>query len=252
MCYDDDSAPPVYGPPRTQVTAEQVTLTSSGGAAYLAVPERAEGPGVVVLPDVRGLHAFYKHFAVRLAEQGHPAIAIDYYGRTADDDDRGEHFSIMEHVPKLSREGIQADMMAAKQHLGTSRTMVLGFCMGGRNAFFAAEPRFGFDGAIGFYGAPGIAGPYGPGPTQHAHELAGPVLGLFGGADEGIPQSAVAEFGEALTSAGVEHELIIYPGAPHGFYDIAQEQHAQASADAWNRVLDFLRGGAKEAHKAKI
>lgn len=244
MCYDDDSTPPVYGPPLTSATGDQLTLTSADGtrfAAFHAVPAQPSGPGVVILPDLRGLHPFYKNLAVRLAEQGHEAIAFDYFGRTAADDERGADFAFMEHIRKLSREGIQADMLAAKEQLNAPLKVALGFCMGGRNAFHAAEPRFGFNGVIGFYGVPGIAGPYGPGPTQHAAELAGPILGLFGGADKGIPQSAVAEFDEALNDAGVDHELIVYPGAPHSFFDAKQDEHAQASADAWQRVLAFLR-----------
>lgn len=193
----------------------------------------------MILPDFRGLHDFYKQLAVRLAEQGHPAVAFDYFGRTAADDDRGSGFAFMEHLPKLTREGIQADMADAAAQLG-GPAVAMGFCMGGRNAFFAAEPRFGFRGVIGFYGAPGIAGPYGPGPTQHAAELEAPILGLFGGADQGIPQSMIDEFGDALTTAGVEHELVVYPGAPHSFFDGQMEQYAEASADAWKRVLAFL------------
>ncbi|MEU6789457.1 dienelactone hydrolase family protein [Nonomuraea angiospora] len=244
MCYDDDAAPPRLQPPITGTRAAATRLTSSDGtsfAAYEAHPDDVRGPGVVILPDVRGLHEFYKQLAVRLAEQGHPAVAIDYYGRTTTDDDRGESFPIMAHVGKLTREGIQSDLRAAADHLG-GPVVALGFCMGGRNAFFASDPRFGFAGVIGFYGAPGIAGPYGPGPTQHAAELGAPILGLFGGADEGIPAEAVAEFDQALTAAGVEHEIVTYPGAPHGFFDAAHAEHAAACEDAWKRVLAFLAG----------
>ncbi|MET7461402.1 dienelactone hydrolase family protein [Nonomuraea sp. NPDC005501] len=257
MCYDPEAAPPAFTPPVTGTRARSLRLTSADGAtfaAYEARPDDVRGAGVVVLPDVRGLHGFYKHLAVRLAEQGHPAVAIDYYGRTAADDDRGEAFPIMEHVTRLGRDTIQADIMAAADRLGRP-AVALGFCMGGRNAFLASAPRFGFAGVIGFYGAPGIAGPYGPGPTQHAAELSAPVLGLFGGADEGIPAEQVAEFGQALAAAGVRHELVTYPGAPHGFFDAAHTApsehathtapsghgaHEAASADAWRRVLDFL------------
>ncbi|MFI6926423.1 dienelactone hydrolase family protein [Nonomuraea spiralis] len=242
MCYDNDAAPPRPQPPITGTRSAALRLTSADGtsfAAYESRPDRVSGPGVVILPDVRGLHGFYKELTVRLAEQGHPAVAIDYYGRTAPDDDRGESFQVMAHIPKLTRENIQADLRAATGHLGRP-AVALGFCMGGRNAFFASEPRFGFAGVIGFYGAPGIAGPYGPGPTQHAAELGAPVLGLFGGADEGIPAEQVAEFGAALTEAGVEHEIVVYPGAPHGFFDESHGGHEAACADAWRRVLAFL------------
>jgi carboxymethylenebutenolidase len=85
-----------------------------------------------------------------------------------------------------------------------------------------------------------LADPTVAGPTQHAAELAAPVLGLFGGADEGIPPSMVDEFDAALTAAGVEHEVVAYPGAPHSFFDRRNEEFADACADAWRRVLAFL------------
>ncbi|HLU72755.1 MAG TPA: dienelactone hydrolase family protein [Nonomuraea sp.] len=242
MCYDHDSAPPAYGPPLTGVRAADIRLTSADGsafAAYEARPEEVRGAGVVILPDWRGLHDFYKQLAVRFAEQGHPAVAMDYFGRTAETDDRGPDFPFRAHLGGLTREGIQADLMAAIDRLGRP-AVALGFCMGGRNAFFAAAPRFGLAGVVGFYGVPGIAPPYGPGPTQHARELRAPVLGLFGGADEGIPAEQVTEFGAALSEAGVEHELVTYPGAPHGFFDAAPGEHAAACEDAWRRVLAFL------------
>ncbi|MGW4404317.1 dienelactone hydrolase family protein [Nonomuraea sp. NPDC004702] len=246
MCYDNDAAPPRPQPPITGTRSADLRLTSADGtsfAAYESRPDRVSGPGVVILPDVRGLHGFYKELTVRLAEQGHPALALDYYGRTATDDDRGESFQVMAHIPKLTRENIQADLQAATERLGRP-AVALGFCMGGRNAFFASAPRFGFAGVIGFYGAPGIAGPYGPGPTQHAAELGAPILGLFGGADEGIPAEQVAEFGAALTGAGVEHEIVVYPDAPHGFFDEAHGEHEAICADAWRRVLAFLAARA--------
>ncbi|NUR83072.1 MAG: dienelactone hydrolase family protein [Nonomuraea sp.] len=246
MCYDNDAAPPRPQPPITGTRSAAVRLTSSDGSSFTAYesrPDEVRGPGVVILPDLRGLHGFYKQLTVRLAEQGHPAVAIDYYGRTAPDDDRGDSFPFMSHVPKLTRENIQADIQAATERVGRP-AVALGFCMGGRNAFFASAPRFGFAGVIGFYGAPGIAGPYGPGPTQHAAELGAPILALFGGADQGIPADQVAEFGQALTEAGVEHDIVVYPGAPHGFFDEAHDDQAAACEDAWSRVLAFLSARA--------
>jgi carboxymethylenebutenolidase len=117
----------------------------------------------------------------------------------------------------------------------------LGFCLGGRFAYLATRRSLGLDlaGAIGFYGA--TMPLFGrPGPTDLADELTGPVLGLFGGADAGIPPAAVAAFDDALTAAGVAHETVTYPGAPHGFFDVHPGDHADACADAWRRVLAFL------------
>jgi carboxymethylenebutenolidase len=68
----------------------------------------------------------------------------------------------------------------------------------------------------------------------------GPVLGLFGGADEHILPEHIAAFDQALTGAEVEHELVTYPGAPHSFFDRRYAEHADACADAWRRVLGFF------------
>ena len=78
------------------------------------------------------------------------------------------------------------------------------------------------------------------GPTQRAGELEAPILGLMGGADQGIPVETVRAFEQALEDAGVEHELVVYDGAPHSFFDRKQEDFAEASADAWRRVLAFI------------
>jgi carboxymethylenebutenolidase len=259
VCYDRDALPPFYAAPITDVETSPVTLTSADGtrlAAYLARPERASGPAVLVLPDNNGLSTFYEQLTVRLAEQGHPALAIDYYARTAglDYHARGEEFGRLEnlmpnHLAKLTSEGLHGDMAAGIAHLhdfrgGDSRKVIsLGFCMGGRFAFISALAKFGLDGVIGLYGYPDtLMGA--PGPTQLAAELTAPVLGLFGGADEGIPKEAVIAFGEALTAAGVAHDFVTYPGAPHGFFEQGRPEHAEACADAWRRIMAFLAARA--------
>jgi carboxymethylenebutenolidase len=258
MCYDADAVPPADEHASTPVEAAPITLTSADGTRFAAwqagprvragAPGAGPGPtGVVVLPDNRGLAGFYERLAERLAGHGHPAVAIDWFGRTAgpDDRDRGPDFPFMRHLAGLDRTGMQADLVAAADRLrglGCARVVALGFCMGGRNAFMASAPRFGLAGVIGFYGAPGAVGPYGPGPLEHADELGAPILGLFGEADHGIPVETVAAFDTALTAAGVPHELVTYPGAPHGFFDAAEAgAHEAACADAWRRVLAFLR-----------
>ena len=67
------------------------------------------------------------------------------------------------------------------------------------------------------------------------------MLALMGGADQGIPAEQVDEFRAALQSAGIDHEVVVYPGAPHSFFDRSYDQHADAAADAWRRVLEFVR-----------
>ncbi|WP_344662081.1 dienelactone hydrolase family protein [Catenulispora subtropica] len=282
MCHDPASHPPVFEPASGPVASrDTLVLTSSDGSRFSAFhavpgrPGRPHGTSVLVLPDNRGLTGFYEELCIRLAEQGHPAMAIDYYGRSAGPDHRArdDAFPFMEHLFRVTREGLFADIRAGIAALrngagGTNldatapaEVAVLGFCFGGRQAFLTAAPEFGTRGAIGFYGFPDeLFGA--PGPTQLADGLTAPILGLFGGADAGISAEHVAAFGRAL--GGTPHEFVTYPGMPHSFFDQPADAadpvdpvdpvdvagpstpadpdgaRAAACADAWRRVLAFL------------
>jgi carboxymethylenebutenolidase len=122
----------------------------------------------------------------------------------------------------------------------------VGFCFGGSNSWLQAASGHGLAGAIGFYGRPGPSfADNSPGPLQRVNELQAPILALMGGADQGIPVEQAQEFDRALTEAGVPHEVVIYDGAPHSFFDRAYEQFQDASKDAWQRVLDFIHKHSK-------
>ena len=197
----------------------------------------------MILPDVRGLYRFYEELALRFAERGYAALAFDYFGRTAGAEKRGEDFDYTEHVAQATPEGIQADVAAAVervQELGCRSVFTVGFCMGGRQSWLAAASGHGLAGAIGFYGMP--AERDGPGPTQRAGEIDAPILALQAGADQHITAEHNAAFEQALQDAGVEHEVVIFEGAPHSFFDRKQEDFAEASDDAWRRVLAFIDG----------
>jgi carboxymethylenebutenolidase len=215
-------------------------------AAFAALPDGPPRAGVVVLPDVRGLYRFYEELALRFAERGYAAVAIDYFGRTAGVGKRGDDFPYMDHVAQTTPAGIQADVGAAAAHLRSAEggscaaVFTVGFCFGGRNSWLAAAGGHELAGAIGFYGRPGAGSDGSPGPAQQADRLEAPILGLMAGADQAISADDVAAFDEELTAAGVEHELVTYDGAPHSFFDRSQEDFAEASADAWERVLAFL------------
>jgi carboxymethylenebutenolidase len=84
-----------------------------------------------------------------------------------------------------------------------------------------------------------------PKPIDAVSCYACPVLSLFGGADPGIPQTAVDQFDAALKRAEVRHDMTVYPGAPHSFFDRKQTEFADASADAWRRVRDFVGAHTK-------
>ena len=195
---------------------------------------------MVVLPDVRGLYRFYEELALRFAERAFPAVAIDYFGRTARAGKRGEDFDYPEHVAQTTPEGVKADVRAAVEHLRGSAQSIftVGFCFGGRYSWLSAADGHGLAGAVGFYGQPKER--ESPGPTQRAGEMGCPILALQAGDDQNITAEDNAAFEQALAGAGVEHELVTYEGAPHGFFDRKQEEFADASADAWERVLRFI------------
>jgi carboxymethylenebutenolidase len=249
MCYDDHARPP--DPPGTRGTArgEDLVLTAADGnqfAAYAAHPDQPTGAQILIYPDVRGLFQFYKDLALRFGEVGIAAVAIDYFGRTAGLTGRDESFEFMPHVGQLTLDGIYADARAAlaylRQGAGAGQpTFITGFCIGGTLTLYSGtQAEFGVAGLIPFYS--GFRRALDPRGTalDAATEVKAPVLGLYGGADQGIPEEQVHELGNKLTQAGVEHELVIYPGAPHSFFDRYQTEYADASTDAWTRVLAFI------------
>ena len=246
MCFESDSLPPIPAISGAAVSHDDLVLEAADGnrfAAFAATPDEPSGAGIVILPDIRGLYRFYEELALRFAERGHAAIAIDYFGRTAGAEKRGDDFEWGPHVEQTTGEGIQSDVAAAVARLradGATAVFTVGFCFGGRHSWFAAAGGHGLAGAIGFYGRPGTGRDGSAGPTTRAGELQAPILALMGGADEGIPVQVVREFEQALDEAGVEHEIVIYDGAPHSFFDRKFEEFAQASAHAWDRTLAFV------------
>jgi carboxymethylenebutenolidase len=201
-----------------------------------------------VLPDVRGLHPFYEDLALRFAEAGITSTAIDYFGRTAGAERRDDEFDFWPHVMKTQPKAVAQDVAAAAEHLraiGAASLFSVGFCFGGRNSFNQAARDHGLRGVIGFYGrvAPMNEDDKGS-PVRLARRYACPVLGLFGGADQGIPTSDVDAFRSALDDAGVANEIVVYDGAPHSFFDRAFEQFADACDDAWRRILGFVEANA--------
>jgi carboxymethylenebutenolidase len=257
MCFELDSLPPIPAISGAAVSHDDLVLEAADGtrfAAFAASPDEPSGNGVVVLPDVRGLYRFYEELALRFAERGIAAVAIDYFGRTAGVGKRDDDFPYTEHVQQTTPEGIQADVAAAVAYLRSPAAgsclavFTVGFCFGGRNSWLAAAGGHGLAGAIGFYGNPGERDGA-PGPTQRAAEIDAPILALQAGDDANITAAHNAEFERALDAAGVEHELVTYAGAPHSFFDRKHEEFADASEDAWARVLAFIeRHGARSAH----
>jgi carboxymethylenebutenolidase len=249
MCAPFDSRPPVPAIAGAAVTHRHETLESADGtrfAAFVALPdEPGDRVGVVVLPDIRGLFHFYEELALRFAERGHPAVAIDYFGRTAGVSTRDADFPYAEHVPRTTPAHVQLDIGAAVAYLrspsggGCTRVATVGFCFGGRASWLAAAGGHGLVAAVGFYGNPAERNGQ-PGPTAFAADLEAPILALMAGADASITAEMVSDFDDAMTAAEVEHTVVTYPGAPHSFFDRRFAEFAEASDDAWARTLAFV------------
>jgi carboxymethylenebutenolidase len=255
VCFDHDSRPPIAPIAGGALDSTELTLTAADGnrlTAFLARASNPSGAGIVILPDVRGLHAYYEELALRFAERGIDAIAFDWFGRTAGLGRREEGFD-MRHVMQTTWAGQSADIAAATAELrsvepSASDVFTVGFCFGGRLSFLAATLGLNFAGVIGFYGSPVGPGRGGaPEPVAVAGQIESPVLGLFGGADQGIPPEAIASFDAALQVSGVDQRLVIYPGAPHSFFDRKAAEYAEASEQAWTEILAFIA-----AHRSTV
>ena len=242
MCHDHDSRPPA--PPRSGDVAERgvLTLTAADGtefsAAY-AAPAAAPRVGVVVLPDVRGLHPYYVALAERFAETGAATVAVDYFGRTAGlcggTGTREEDFDWQGHVPRTTPEGIDADVTAAVGYLRERTSadlpvVTVGFCFGGSQSWRLSGGDVDLAGCVGFYGRPSVVGT----AAERAHR---PVVMLIAGADAATPVADQLALAETMRSAGADVDAVVYDGAPHSFFDRAFGEWAEACADAWEHVL---------------
>lgn len=252
MCSDPDSRPPLAADALAGVTGHHRSISARDGArltVFQAQRPACTGLGVIVLPDYHGLTPFYEALALRFAEAGAEAVAVDYYGRTAPPPPRGRDFDHVAHAGRTTWAGLQADTAAASELLrrerGVERLYSVGFCFGGRTSFLLGTlPQLRLDGVVGFYGWPvGSFANDSPAPVDVIAQLTCPLLGIFGGADPKISAADVAVFEEALGSAAVAHRLLSYEGAPHSFFDRAQAEHGAAAAQAWAEVLAFIGAG---------
>jgi len=242
MCHDHDSRPPA--PPRSGTVRERgvLTLTAADGtefSAAFAAPEEEARVGVVVLPDVRGLHPYYVALAERFAETGAAAVAIDWFGRTAgvcaDPGTRGEDFDFRAHIPQTTPAGIDADITAAIGYLRQRTSpglpvVTVGFCFGGSHSWRQAGGDLDLAGCAGFYGKPSIVGP----AAERAHL---PTVMVIAGADTATPVADQLQLADTMRAAGAEVDAVVYEGAPHSFFDRAFGEWAEACADAWRHVL---------------
>jgi carboxymethylenebutenolidase len=238
MCHDDDSRPP--SPPVVGEVARHGVLTLTGAdgnsfAAYQAVPTTPNGRNVVILPDVRGLHPYYEALAVRFAEAGFHAVAFDYFGRTQGVAQRAEGFDWQSEIGTLTPAGVASDVAAAAASINAvhpAPTFSLGFCFGGSHSWRLGAGDVDLAGCMGFYGRP-------PMIEDVEASITRPLLMFVGGADGATPVSDFEALDARLTERGQAHEMYVYDGAPHSFFDRAFADWEDACADAWRRMLAF-------------
>jgi carboxymethylenebutenolidase len=195
--------------------------------------------GVVILPDVRGLHPYYVALAERFAETGAATVAIDYFGRTAglcgETGTRAEDFDFRAHIPQTTQEGIDSDVAAAIEYL-RGRTdadlpiVTVGFCFGGSHSWRQSGGDLDIAGCAGFYGKPSVVG-------DAAQRASRPTVMIIAGADAATPVDDQLALAETMRSGGADVEAVVYDGAPHSFFDRAFGEWAEACADAWRHVL---------------
>lgn len=245
MCYSDDARPPLPPVSGGADDSGPMELTSADGTrfgAHYAHPDRPSTVGMVVLPDVRGLHDFYRELAVRFAEAGMHTVAIDYFGRTAGIGERGEDFPFRQHVEQMQPAKVTEDVAAATAWLrspaggSASSVFTVGFCMGGGLSWAQSAPGLDMAGCIGFYGVPSRV-------SDRIPQMRSPLLILAAGQDF-TPVAEVEAFAGQVRAAGVEAEMHVYPDAPHSFFDRSFAEHGEACEDAWRRILAFVEANS--------
>jgi carboxymethylenebutenolidase len=236
-----------------EIQTENVTIPLKGGdsmGGYLARP--AEGgpyPSVIVFMEIFGVNAHIRDVTERVAREGYVALAPDYFHRTApgmelgyDDEGMAEG---MKHLGLLQADQMIADAQAAIDFVRarpdtTDKVGAMGFCIGGHMTYLTACTT-DVDAAASYYGG-GIAAPKGPGggpsTVSRTPGIRGRIHCYFGAQDSLIPMDQVDSIRNALEEAGVDHEVVIYEGADHGFHcDQRASYHEASAADAWRRTL---------------
>ena len=234
--------------------AGEVSIPVADGRipAYAARPDRpGRYPTVLVIEEIFGVHEYIKDVGRRLAKAGYLAVAPELYARLADLSKMTDPQQIVRDViskaPDATLLGdLDASAAWARMHGGgDARLAVIGFCRGGRDTWLYAAHNPNLRAAVAWYG------PLGGAPTaiqphtalQLAPELRCPLLGLYGAADQSIPTDQVQAAAAAARQAGRTVEIVIYPGAGHGFHADYRPSYDRAAAeDGWRRMLAWLRG----------
>jgi carboxymethylenebutenolidase len=228
------------------------TLTTDDGEmeVYEAAPDGDAVGGLIVIQEAFGVNDHIRDVTRRSADAGYHAVAPSLFHRAGGGTaDYGDMEAVMRLFAGLTDDGFLMDVDACIAHLGVEgfapeQVGIVGFCMGGRVTFLvAARRRLG--GAVGFYGGGIVEAGRLPFPAliDDVATMRTPWLGLFGDADAGIPVEQVERLRTELDrSAPVDHDIVRYPGAQHGFHCDARPDafNAEAAADGWSRAIAWL------------
>ncbi len=222
------------------MAGSMITFPSNGSSAsgYLAVPQSGKGPGVVVLQEWWGLVDHIKDVCNRFAAAGFTALAPDLYDgqATKSPDEAGKMMmalNISEAEKKLR--GAVEHLMRL-ENVSSPKAGVVGFCMGGQLALYAATVDRNVAATVDFYGIH-------PHVKPDFSKLSGPVLGLFAENDKSVPQEAILQLQKDIRAAGKTCDIYIYPNVDHAFFnDTRPTVYSEtAASDAWDRTLRFFR-----------
>jgi len=224
------------------MAGSMVKFPSNGGTtdAYLATPASGKGPGVVVIQEWWGLVGHIKSVCDRFAAEGFTALAPDmYHGKTADEPDGAGKLFMALNIGQAEKD-LRGAAAYLAQHSSTKKLGVIGFCMGGQLALFAATLNPSIGATVDFYGIhPNVKPDYA--------KLSGPVLGLFAEKDTFVTPATAKEVDAAIKKAGKQSEIHIYPNVDHAFFNDENTgaYNKAAADDAWRRTLAFFRTNLK-------
>ena len=242
--------------PADGLTAGDVTIDVNGFKmpAYRAAPAgKTNLPVVLILSEIFGVHEYIADTARRFAKAGYLASAPELFVRQGDAQSYGEMAKLIaEVISKVPDAQVMADLDAtvawAGAHGGNlNKVGVTGFCWGGRQTWLYAAHSKHIKAGVAWYGRlVGNATPLTPvHPVDVVAKLNGPVLGLYGGADTGIPVSTVAQMQNALATgskAAQASTFVLYPDAPHAFHaDYRPSYRKPAADDGWQRALAWFK-----------
>lgn len=233
------------------LNARTVRVGTAAGLmpAYAARPDAHATAAVIVVQEAFGVNAHIQDVCRRVAAEGYLAVAPHLFYRTGDPDLAYDDFpAVGPQMQALSRGNIEDDLDATlgwldDQGFAPGRVGIVGFCMGGSIALFAAV-AYPLGAAVTFYGGGVAEGRFGfPSLIELASGLTTPWLGLYGDKDQGIPSDQVEALRTAAGRSGVPSEIVRYPDAGHGFHcDARPAAYSPVAArDAWARAVSWLR-----------